>query len=176
MKYFLGCESCPEFIEADLVKYMDEFNELVGNCKVLVWNKYNITEDMALNIVVEGIENKWIMPEVSLPDCCGSISESTVIFDPITITGSGSEKSAPFTVTTSEWIIEWEYEPEPEYSDMAVIGFFIYPRGETTMGIEAIVPGSETSGSSYSYAGPGDYYVDVQAAGVLSWKIQIKPA
>jgi len=36
--------------------------------------------------------------------------------------------------------------------------------------------GEETSGSTYSYAGPGEYYVKVGAANLDSWEITISPA
>lgn len=174
--YHPECGSCPEFIEADMEKYLNESSDSIANCKETITSQYNITEDIYWDIVVEGIESNWPTDYQGIPDCCGPQSVSTVTFTPITITGSGSEKSAPFTITTSEWIIDWEYEPEPEYPDMAVVSFFIYPRGETAMYTEAIMPGSETSGSSYSYAGPGDYYVEVIAANVLSWEVVISPA
>jgi len=95
-------------------------------------------------------------------------------FEPITITGSGDKTSPPFTVTTEEWIIDWSYNTdEPEY---AVFGFFVYPRGETDIYIESVLFPESTEGSTYSYAGQGDYYVKVSASNVKSWIITIKPA
>ena len=98
-------------------------------------------------------------------------------FEPITIIGAGDKTSPPFTVTTDEWIIEWSYIPDPEYPEFAVFGWFVYPRGETALYVESgMAATGETSGSTYSYAGPGEYYLTVTAANIKSWKVVIKPA
>ena len=99
-----------------------------------------------------------------------------VIFDPIIITGSSDKTSPPFEVTTKEWIIEWSYIPDSEYPEYAVFGFFVYPRGETVMYVEAISTSDDTSGSTYSYAGIGEYYVEVICGNLQSWEIIIRPA
>ena len=97
-----------------------------------------------------------------------------VTFEPITITGSGDKTSPPFTVTTEEWIIDWSYITDDlSYS---VFSFFVYPRGETAIFIESVLFPQETSGSTYSYAGQGDYYIKVSAGNINSWEIVIKPA
>jgi len=96
-------------------------------------------------------------------------------FEPIIITGSGDKTSPPFTVTTDEWVIDWSYAPDPEYPDMAVFGFFIYPRGETAVYVESVLFPKGTSGSTYSYAGAGEYYIKVTAANVKSWEVVISP-
>ena len=97
-------------------------------------------------------------------------------FLPITLTGSSDKTTAPFEVTTDEWIIDWSYIPDSEYLEYAVFGFFIYPRGETAMYIEAVSASDDTSGSTYSYAGAGEYYVEVICANLQSWEITIRPA
>jgi len=43
--YYPGCENCPEFIEADLDKYMDMSADSLANCKETITSQYNITED-----------------------------------------------------------------------------------------------------------------------------------
>ena len=97
-------------------------------------------------------------------------------FEPITISGSGNKTSPPFTVTTDEWIIDWSYEIDPEYEDIgAAFSFFIYPRGETEVYVECILFPDETSGSTYSYAGAGEYYIKVIAVGTKNWGIIIWP-
>ncbi len=95
-------------------------------------------------------------------------------FDPIIISGIDSVTSAPFTITTNEWVYEWSYIPDS--SDMPVFSFFIYPRGETNLYTEVFMSTGETSGSSYSYAGKGEYYIKVFAANISHWEITIKPA
>ena len=99
-----------------------------------------------------------------------------VTFNPITITGVGDKTSAPFTVTTNEWIIDWSFIPDPDYPDMSLFSLFVYPRGETTIYVESVLFADTTSGSTYSYAGPGEYYIKVSAANVQSWTVIIRPA
>ena len=95
-------------------------------------------------------------------------------FEPIIITGSGDKTSSPFTVTTREWIIDWSYKTsQPDY---AMFSFFVYPRGETALFVESVLFPSDTSGSTYSYAGAGGYYIKVLAANITSWTIIIRPA
>ena len=96
-------------------------------------------------------------------------------FEPIVLTGSGSKTSPPFTVTTDEWIIDWSYtSDDPEW--YVVFGFFVYPRGETTSFVESILFPQNTNGSTYSYAGSGEYYIKVEASNIKSWNITIRPA
>jgi uncharacterized repeat protein (TIGR02543 family) len=98
-----------------------------------------------------------------------------VTFAPIIFTGSSDRTTPPFTVTTSEWIIDWSYVPDPEYPEYASFGFFVYPRGETEVYVESVLFPGSTSGSTYSYAGPGEYYIKLSCANIKSWKITIKP-
>jgi len=117
-------------------------------------------------------------PATSQPSSPPKTSAKPVTFQPIVLTGSASKTTPPFTVTTKEWIIEWSYTPNPEYPEMALFGFFVYPRGETVFFVESVMAsiGGETSGSTYSYAGAGEYYIAVTVANVESWQITIKPA
>lgn len=87
-------------------------------------------------------------------------------FDPIILIGNGDQTTAPFTVTTKEWIIDYS-----GITDSG--GFFVYPRGETSVYVESVLLPSVSSGTTYSYAGPGDYYVKVHNTG--AWKITIRP-
>jgi len=89
----------------------------------------------------------------------------------ITLRGTSDETTRPFRVTTEEWNIEWSYQTDdPEW---AVFSLFIYPRGETVGYVEAIMSTGSMSGSTYSYAGPGEYYIVVGAANIKSWVINI---
>ena len=96
-------------------------------------------------------------------------------FEPLVITGSGDKTSRPFTVTTEEWVIDWSYVPDPKYPEMAVFGFFVYPRGETLFFVESVLFPEGTSGSTYSYAGEGEYYIKITAGNVKSWEVVISP-
>ncbi len=120
---------------------------------------------------------------LSFPACGGdehvaeeAASPEPVTFEPITVAGSGSKTSAPFDVTTEEWILEWAYVPESEYLGLAIFTFFVYPRGETAVYVESMVYSEGTSGVTYCYAGPGEYYVKVTALNIKSWEIVISPA
>ena len=69
--YYPGCEDCPNFIEADIYKYIDKSRELIDSCEENIRKKYNITEEIMLKISVEAFEERWIMPEMlPEPDCC----------------------------------------------------------------------------------------------------------
>ncbi len=69
--YFTGCEACPEFIVADVYKYADKSTELIDNCKEKVRGKHGITEEIALKILVEALEERWTRPPfVPIPSCC----------------------------------------------------------------------------------------------------------
>jgi len=100
---------------------------------------------------------------------------TTPTFKPIVIAGTSDKTSPPFTVTTNEWTIDWSYVPDPEYPDMGVFGFFVYPRGETAVYVEAVLFPEGTRGSTYIYAGAGQYYIKVTAANVKSWEVVISP-
>jgi len=100
----------------------------------------------------------------------------TATFEPIVITGSGDKTSPPFAVTTEEWVIDWSYVPDSEYPEWAMFGFFVYPRGETVSFVEQGLFMDETEGSTYSYAGAGEYYIEVMAGNIKSWEIVISPA
>jgi hypothetical protein len=95
-------------------------------------------------------------------------------FTPIVKSGTDSLTTTPFTITTDEWIIDWSYSTSDP--DLAIFGFFIYPRGETEVYTEAVLFPEATSGSTYSYAGPGEYYIKTNVANIDGWEITIRPA
>ncbi len=129
---------------------------------------------------------RWVIPEEEstpppsqaqpAPSSPPQVSPSQpTTFEPIVLTGSGSKTSPPFTVTTDEWIIDWSYtSDDPEW--YVVFGFFVYPREETTSFVESILFPQNTNGSTYSYAGAGEYYIKVEASNIKSWNITIRPA
>ncbi len=118
---------------------------------------------------------------LSLPlvSCAPAVTEvgktAPPAFESIIITGIGNKTSQPFRVTTKEWIVNWSYVPYPEYPELAVFHFFIYPEGEPVMFVELMLLPEDTSGSTYSYAGAGEYYIKVTANNVKSWEVVISP-
>jgi len=103
-----------------------------------------------------------------------SVSQG-VPFQPIVITGSGSKTTAPFLITTDEWIIDWSYVPEDNDYD-PVFSAFIHRRSDGAVYGGIVASKHETSGSTYSYAGPGEYYIETNVMNIKSWKITIRPA
>lgn len=115
------------------------------------------------------------MPNTNTISNTTKIITTNISFQPIVLNGISSEKTKPFSISTEEWIIEWEYTPEKDLEEfeLVIFNFYIYPRGETLFFSEMIFP-EDTTGSSYSYAGPGQYYADVTAANIESWTITIR--
>ena len=69
--YFPGCEDCAQFIEADIDKYINKLTELTDSCRKNVRKKYNIAEEIMLNILAEALQKRWIRPEMlPIPACC----------------------------------------------------------------------------------------------------------
>ncbi|GAI65544.1 unnamed protein product, partial [marine sediment metagenome] len=100
-------------------------------------------------------------------------------FEPILITGTSDKTGPSFTITTEEWVIDWSYVPDPEWTaalvpGMNVFGFFVYPRGQTAMYVESVLLPEGTSGTIYSYAGAGEYYIQV-IGNMKSWELKISP-
>ena len=122
-------------------------------------------------ICLSGNSKSILPPETIAPK---KSTSTTNTFNPITLKGTDSETTSPFTVTTKEWIIEWSYSTDdPEY---AIFGFFIYPRGETERYAEAVLFPKVTNGTTYSYAGPGEYYIKTNVGNITQWEIIIRPA
>ncbi len=101
--------------------------------------------------------------------------EEATAFESIIITGIGDKTSQPFRVTTKEWIVNWSYVPYPEYPELGVFRFFVYPTGESVMFVDSMLLPRGTSGSIYSYAGVGEYYIKVTASNIESWEVVISP-
>ncbi len=108
--------------------------------------------------------------------CGGEASPSTTkvsTFSPITFTGSDGKTTPPFTVTTKEWIVEWTYTPKDDAPGMHYFAIVIWERGKDKFVVWQLP--ESTYGSTYCYAGAGDYYLEVGAVGIKEWQITIKP-
>lgn len=111
---------------------------------------------------------------LSLPLVSCAPAEQATTFESIIITGDANKTSQPFRVNSKEWVANWSYVPHPEYPELAVFQFFIYPKGEPSMFVGFMLSPEGTSGS-YSYAGAGEYFIKVVADNVKSWEIVISP-
>lgn len=132
---------------------------LIGSCVVCVTNTGKDTNTPANT-----------SPKSSAP----TSKPSPATFSPITLRGTDSTTTPPFTITTKEWVIDWSYSTsEP---DFAVFGFFVYPRGETNSYVESVLFPKANNGTTYSYAGPGEYYIKTNVGNINQWEITISPA
>ncbi len=164
-----------ETVEQELVIAEIAAVEAIAECLSTFWHDYN--EVMAeLEVVKQQLadaERKLadfpmiVEPVVPVVPVLPPVPTT---FDPIVTTGSGDKKSPPFTVTTEEWVIDWSYVSVSEY---AVFAFYVYPRGETLWDVVSVLLPQGTSGTTYSYAGVGEYYIEVTAYNIESWEIVI---
>jgi len=70
-QYYPGCEDCFEFIKSDVHKYAGKVSELTDSCKEKLRKRYNITEEIRVEISTEGITKSWLLPEGGfMPNCC----------------------------------------------------------------------------------------------------------
>jgi hypothetical protein len=105
--------------------------------------------------------------------CSTESGKSSQTFNPVTFRGSDSTTTAPFTVTTKEWIVEWTYTPKDNAPGMYYFAIVIWERGKDKFVVWQLP--ESTYGSTYCYAGAGDYYLEVGAVGIKEWQITIKP-
>jgi hypothetical protein len=90
----------------------------------------------------------------------------------ITFSGSEDKKTAPFTIKGDEWRVKWSVSSSSDYPYFYV---FVYPRGQTSGSVSnwrcAEAPYSDTQ---YIYEGAGDYYFNIGAANLNSWKLEVE--
>ena len=85
------------------------------------------------------------------------------------------DKSTPvFEVTHSPFRIGWTTQSDSPIH--AMFGFFVYPQGETA--VFECMAFYDAEGSDYTvcHAPPGRYWLEVLAANLTSWQIEIGPA
>ncbi len=90
---------------------------------------------------------------------------------PATFTGRGDKATPAFHATASSFTVSWTTESDsPEY---ALLGFFVYPEGETIGSVCSADFDGVGSDSTVCYAGSGDFYIEVLAANLSSWRLDI---
>lgn len=94
-------------------------------------------------------------------------------------TGTGSmetQNTTLFTIGHAEWRIRWQYNPDPQYADVAGFVVFTYPQGETSNYVNwifAIGP-SQTSGTSYVHNHTGTFYMNIAAGNILNYTLIVE--
>ncbi len=158
--YFPGCESCPEFIEANLDKYSSMSTEAFSSCMESVISKYNVTEDTVSSIVVEGIESKWQTPDyLAIPDCCGPQSASTTQSSQVTIEEQNyltsiSEISSTLINSLGEYSsLVQNYQTGDDAWTLQVVAQMVIIRGEYEKTVNLVPPDSLTNVHNKFYSG-----------------------
>jgi hypothetical protein len=105
-----------------------------------------------------------------------SSSTNNTSFSTIRLSGNSDMNTAVFTVTSDAFLINWSYTPQPGMADDALFNYFLYPAGETVIYVNSVLFPTSTSGSTYCYAGAGQYYFSVACYAVTVWNITISPA
>ena len=96
----------------------------------------------------------------------------TPVATPATFTGNSDETTAPFSLDSQDWTVSWSYATsQPQYAALAV---YVYPVGQKIPVVD--IPNAQSPGSTFSYAGPGQYYVQIISANLDSWTVTVTPA
>lgn len=132
----------------------------------------HITPDNPLIIDGSSQETSQTAPSYTPPTPSNSQTSQQITF-----TGAGNKKTAPFTVPWDTWIIQWSYQLGGIASEYAMFSCTVQPTDGSTY-VEWITSsqasGDPTSGSTYSYAGPGEYYLDISSVGISNWQITLQ--
>lgn len=89
-----------------------------------------------------------------------------------TFTGSGYGNTEDFTVLTNYWRIVYTIKAENE--QYARFYAFVYPSGETRSYVASLDLRKSGTETSYVRAGPGDFWIEVLAANLQSWTIEVQ--
>lgn len=90
---------------------------------------------------------------------------------PATFTGNSDKTTPPFSIDSAEWTIEWSYTTStPQYAGFYI---YVYQRGDSLPILS--ISDAKSQGSTYSYAGPGEYYLEVSCANIDSWTVTVRP-
>ena len=90
---------------------------------------------------------------------------------PATFAGRGDKATATFRTTAPSFTLAWS--AQSDRPDLADFAFFVYPEGDLVSFVcEATFQGTGSDVTVCS-APPGDYYVDVLAANLTSWRMDV---
>lgn len=97
------------------------------------------------------------------------VSSSTATWHEIVnFTGVGVKNTDSFAIRGSKFKLVYTVVPDNAYS---IFTFFVYPEGENIY--EEYVSLDSGTDETISFAGPGSYYLTVNAGNVRSWKISV---
>ena len=69
--YTVACSNCPEYIENNVMKLSQMYNDLLENCAPRLREEYGITEEVQKEILWESYEENWPLPALPPePGCC----------------------------------------------------------------------------------------------------------
>ena len=89
-----------------------------------------------------------------------------------TFTGGDDETTEVFHISRWKWCIYWTAEPADV--EKARLTFSVYPEGETVQPVASVShSGAARSDTVYVDEGEGDFYIEVEAEEIKSWKLEI---
>jgi len=91
-----------------------------------------------------------------------------------TVTGSGSQTTAEFNISGSEWRMNWSYAPNWQQPSLTVFSFFVYSHGGNPVDYVTRYGASNTSGTLNIHEGPKPYYITIEAANTPTYTIIVE--
>ena len=140
------------------------------NCWMVQWSSATKSLNVYVNVTtgeIVGIEEQTYQGPSPTPT-----PETKTWHSVITFSGSEDKTTPPFTIKGDEWRVNWTVNSSSKYPRLSV---FVYPRGETVNYVSHWgCSKAYYSDTQYIYEGSGDYYFDVGAANLDSWKLEVE--
>jgi len=144
------------------------------NTWMVQWSSSDRLLDVYVNVAtgnITGIE-EHTYPRPSPTPSPTPTPETKTWHSVITFTGSEDKVTQPFTIKGDEWRVKWSVSSS---SDWPYFYVFVYPRGETVSYVSHwSCDQPYYSDTQYIYEGNGDYYFDIGAANLNSWKLEVE--
>lgn len=93
-----------------------------------------------------------------------------------TVSGTGSQVTGSFSVTSGWWRLRWSYMPSADGEGHPIFSVFIYPKGESMFYSDFVMRtgSNETSGVLVVYEGEGEYYLKIDAGNLDGYTIVVE--
>ena len=89
--------------------------------------------------------------------------------------GSTTKTTETFYIPSDKWRIIWDYRADPNFPELTMFAFFVYPEGETAQYVETVYKtGESKEDATYVYKGKGDYYLKIITANTPEWMIIVE--